>query len=213
MLRRRRITARLAPTLSTVIRTVHAAFISRPQLSAACAGAEQRRNCGRRLRPAVAYALPTLARETPEQSAIRAAGDIRGVRTGRGRNNDNVRVLRIDRHAPQVADLEPRAGRAPRGAGIVALEISIARGDAQRVGSLGVNGEFMGVPRSTGNAVAPGAAAIDRRNESARFDRDPESFRLAGGTRSSERNECPVSAERTTPMTTPESPIGWFAPT
>jgi hypothetical protein len=41
-----------------------------------------------------------------------------------------------------------------------------------------MNGEFVCVPRSAANAVAPGAAPIDCRNESATLDRDPESFRL-----------------------------------
>src|SRR5512145_2377408 len=122
MLRWRRIADGAAPTLPAVIRTVHAALIRRPQLSAFRAGAEQRRDGVRWLRPTVAHALPAFKRETAEQPAIRAVSHICGVRTGRGRYNDDVWVFRIDRHAAQVADLEAGAGRAPRRAGVVALE-------------------------------------------------------------------------------------------
>ncbi|HEY7450121.1 MAG TPA: hypothetical protein VH702_18340, partial [Vicinamibacterales bacterium] len=80
----------------------------------------------------------------------------------------------------QVADLEAGAGRAPRLAGVVALEISIASGDAQGIGSIGMNGELVGVPRSPRNAVAPCAAAVDRGYQCAGLDRDPESFGLEG---------------------------------
>jgi hypothetical protein len=38
-----------------------------------------------------------------------------------------------------------------------------------------MNREFVGVPRATSDAVAPGPAAIDRGDERASFDRDPQS--------------------------------------
>src|SRR5206468_2794694 len=77
-----------------------------------------------------------------------------------------------------VADLETRARRAPRRAGVVALEVSVARRDAQRIGRVAMNGELVGVPRTTSDAVAPGAAAVDRGYERASLDRNPESFRF-----------------------------------
>ena len=82
-LRGRGIADRAAPTLPAIIRTVHAALIRGPQLSAFRAGAEQRRDGAGWLRPAVADALPTLASETAIQPAIRAASHVRGVRSGR----------------------------------------------------------------------------------------------------------------------------------
>jgi len=42
-----------------------------------------------------------------------------------------------------------------------------------------MNRELVGVPRSTRDAIAPRASAVDRRHERASFDRDPESLRLA----------------------------------
>ena len=87
-------------------------------------------------------------------------------------------MRRIDRHAPQVANLQTGARRPPRRARIVALEISIASRDAQRIGSVAVNRELVSVARATSDAVAPSAAAIVRGHERAGFDRNPESFRL-----------------------------------
>src|ERR687891_2672826 len=178
MLRRRRVADDAAPAFSTIVRTVHAALIGGPQLSRFCTGAEQRRDCAGLLWPTVADALPALGSDTAIQPAIRTASHVRGVRSGRRRYHDAVRFSRIDRHAAQVADLETRARRAPRRAGVVALEVAVARRDAQRIGCVVMNGELVGVPRAASDAVAPGAAAIDRGYERASLDRDPESSRF-----------------------------------
>jgi hypothetical protein len=58
----------------------------------------------------------------------------------------------------------------------MALEVSIAGGDAQYVGCAVVNGEFVGVIWSAGHSVAPSPPAVDRRHEGSSFDRDPQSF-------------------------------------
>src|SRR5437762_3257319 len=95
-----------------------------------------------------------------------------------GANHDNVRLSRIDRHAAQVPDVETGARRTPRRTGVVTLEVSVARRDAQRIGRITMNGELVGVPRTTDDAVAPGAAAIDRGHERACLYRNPQSFRF-----------------------------------
>jgi hypothetical protein len=46
-----------------------------------------------------------------------------------------------------------------------------------------MNGELVSVPRTAGDPVAPGAAAIHRGHERASFDRNPESFRFERVTR------------------------------
>src|SRR4030095_10397644 len=178
MLRRRRKAGDAAPAFSTVVRTVHAALIGGPHLSRFRAGAKQRRDCAGWLRPTVADALPALGSDTAIEPAIRTASHVRGVRSGRRRYHDAVRFSRIDRHAAQVADLETRARRAPCRAGVIALEISVARGDAQAIGCVAMNREFVGVPRAASDAVAPGPAAIDRGYERASLDRDPQSLRF-----------------------------------
>ena len=61
MLRRRRIADDGAPTLSTIVRTVHAALIGGPHLTRFDAGAEQRCDCAGWLWPTVADPLPALA--------------------------------------------------------------------------------------------------------------------------------------------------------
>src|SRR5918993_2412220 len=176
MLRRRRVADVAAPAFSTIVRTVHAALIGGPHLSRFRAGAEQRRNCAGWLWPTVADGLPAFGNESAIQPTIRSAGHVRGVRSGRRRYHDDVRLPRIDRHAAQVADLETAAWRAPRRAGVVALEISIARRDAQGIGCVAVNGELVGVPRTTSDAVAPRAAGVDRGHERASLDCNPQSF-------------------------------------
>src|SRR5919106_2423996 len=178
MLRRRRVADDAAPAFSTIVRTVHAALIGGPHLSRFRAGAEQRRDCAGWLWPTVADGLPALGSESAIQPTIRSAGHVRGVRSGRRRYHDDVRLPRIDRHAAQVADLETGAWRVPCRAGVVALEISVARRDAQGIGCIAMNGEFVGVPRTASDAVAPGAAAIDRGYERASLYRNPESFRF-----------------------------------
>ena len=45
-------------------------------------------------------------------------------------------------------------------------------------GRVGMNGELVSVPRSTSNAIAPRAPAVDRGHERASLDRDPESTRF-----------------------------------
>jgi hypothetical protein len=65
MLWGRGIAARAAPALPAIVGTMHAALIGGPQLAALHAGAEQRCDGTGRFRPAVAHALPALARETP----------------------------------------------------------------------------------------------------------------------------------------------------
>ena len=213
MLRRRRIAGHTAPPFPTVVRTVNAALIRGPQHSGLRSGEEQRRDCAGWLRPAVADALPTLASETAIEPAIGAAGDVRRVRSGRGGYHDDLRLSRIDSKAAQIADLEASARRAPGGAGILALEVSVASGDAQAIGSIAVDGELVRAPRSTRDAVAPGAAAINRGHERAGLESQPRVVPVrVGGTQSSERDECPVSAETTTPTTMAMSPIGWSAP-
>src|SRR5918993_2112656 len=178
MLRRRRIADDGAPTFSTIVRTVHAALIGGPHLSGFRAGAKQRRDCAGWLWPTVADALPARGSDTAIQPAIRTASHVRGVRSGRRRYHDAVRFSRRDRHAAQVADLETRARRAPRRARVVALEISVARRDAEGIGCVAMNGELVGVPRTTSDAVTPGAAAVDRGYERACLDGNPESFRF-----------------------------------
>src|SRR4029453_7582446 len=155
MLRGRGIADRATPALPAIRGPMHAALIRGPQLSAFHPGAEQRRDGAGWLRPAVAHALPTLSSDAPIQTAIRAASHVRGVRAGRRRDNDDVRLLRIDCHAAQVTDVEADAGRAPRGTGIVALEITVPGRDAQCIGGFSVNGELVGVPWSIGHAVLP----------------------------------------------------------
>ena len=133
VLRRRRIAELAAPTFPAVVRTVHAAIIRGPQFAAFRSGAEQRRDCAGWLRPAVADAFPAVGSETAIQPAIRAASHVRGVRSGRGL---------IPRRPPVAPDRSPRCagsrprdrrcGRAPRRAGIVALEASIASGRRAR---------------------------------------------------------------------------------
>src|SRR5215813_10665511 len=66
----------------------------------------------------------------------------------------------------------------PGGAGIVAFVVAVAGGHAKRVRSLAMNREFVSVPRSTRNAVAPCVATIDRGHKGAGLDRDPQSFGL-----------------------------------
>ena len=110
MLRRRRIAGHAAPTPPTVIGTVDAPLICRPQLSGFLAGAEQRRNCAGWLRSASAHALPAIASETPIQAAIRAASDVRGVRSGLSLYHDALRLSRIYRDASQVDDFETGSG-------------------------------------------------------------------------------------------------------
>src|SRR5918993_5361152 len=97
MLRRRRIGADAAPTLSAIVRTVDAALIGGPHLSGCSTGTEQRSDCAGWFRPAVADALPasldfrTGRREASRrasssdaaiQPAIRAARYVRGVWSG-----------------------------------------------------------------------------------------------------------------------------------
>src|SRR5919204_2988637 len=183
MLRRRRVADDAAPAFSAIVRTVHATLIGGPHLSRFRAGAEQRRDCAGWLWPTVADALPALGSDTAIQPAIRTASHVRGVRSGRRRYHDAVRFSRIDRYAAQVADLETRARRAPRRAGVVALEISVAGRDAQAIGCVAMNGELVGVPRTTSDAVSPRAAAIDCGHERACLDRNPESFRFEWVTR------------------------------
>src|ERR671934_137662 len=178
MLRRRRVAGEAAPAVSTIVRTVHAALIGGPHLSRFRARAEQRRDCAGWLWPTVADALPALGSDTAIQPAIRTASHVRGVRSGRRRYHDTVRFSRIDRDAAQVADLETGARRAPRRAGVVALEVTVAGRDAQAIGCVAMNGELVGVPRTASDAVAPGAAAIDRGHERAGLDRDPQSLRF-----------------------------------
>src|SRR5919109_2511446 len=178
MLWRRRVACDAAPAFSAIVRAVHAALIGGPHLSTFRARAEQRRDCAWWLWPTVADALPALGSDTAIQPAIRTASHVRGVRSGRRRYHDAVRFPRIDRHAAQVADLETRARRAPRRAGVVALEVAVACRDAQRIGCVAMNGELVGVPRAASDAVAPGAAAIDRGHERASLDRDPQSLRF-----------------------------------
>src|ERR671913_1371211 len=178
MLRRCRVTGDAAPAFAAIVRTVHAALIGGPHLSRFRAGAKQRRDCAGWLWPTVADALPALGSDTAIQPAIRTASHVRGVRSGRRRYHDAVRFSRIDRHAAQVADLETRARRAPRRAGVVALEVAVSRSDAQRIGCVAMNGELVGVPRTTSDAVAPGTAAVDRGHERACLDCNPESFRF-----------------------------------
>src|SRR6266508_3834972 len=149
MLRRRRIADDAAPTVSTIVRPVHAALIGGPHLSRFRAGAEQRRDCDGWLWPTGADALPALGSESAIQPAIRSASHVRGVRSGRRGYHDDVRLPRIDRHAAQVGNLETGAWRVPRCAGVVAFEISIASRDAQGIGSVAVNRELVGIPRST----------------------------------------------------------------
>ena len=214
MLRRRRVADRRGANSSrhhpTGARRAH----PRPTTLRLRAGAEQRRDCVGWLRPTVAHAFPTLERDTAVQPAIRAASDVCGVRTGRGRYHDDVWVPRIDRHAAQVADLETGARRAPRRAGVVALEISIAGGDAQGIGSVGMNGELVGVPRSTRKR---GRAMYGHHRSWIRARRPRSRPRVvrarAGGTRSIERDACPVSAEMTIPTTSAVFPSRWSAPT
>src|ERR687897_3259824 len=131
MLRRPRVAGDAAPAFSAIVRTVNAALIGSPHLSSFRAGAEQRCDCAGWLWPTGADALPALGSDTAIQPAIRTASHVRGVRSGRRRYHDAVRFSRIDRHAAQVANLETRARRAPRCASVVALEISVARRNAQ----------------------------------------------------------------------------------
>src|ERR671922_2177920 len=139
MLRRRRIADDAAPTIPTIVRTVHAALIGGPHLSRFRAGAEQRRDCAGWLWPTGADALPALGSDTAVQPTIRTASHVRGVRSGRRRYHDAVRFSRIERHAAQVANFETRARRAPRRAGVVALEVAVARSDAQHIGCVAMN--------------------------------------------------------------------------
>ena len=64
-------------------------------------------------------------------------------------------------------DLQLRlhARRATRCAGVIALEISVARRDAQAIWCVAMNGELVRVLRTTSDAVAPDAAAIHRGHE------------------------------------------------
>ena len=66
-----------APTLSAIIRTVHAALVRGPELAAMRAGAEQGGDGVRWVRPAIANSLPTVSIEPAVQPAIRAARDVR----------------------------------------------------------------------------------------------------------------------------------------
>jgi hypothetical protein len=70
MLRRVRVAGHAAPTLPAILRTVRAALIRSPQLVAFGAGAEQRRDCARWLRPAVAHAFPAFVTDPTIQPAI-----------------------------------------------------------------------------------------------------------------------------------------------
>src|SRR5687768_13854360 len=102
MLRRRRVAADAAPAFSAIVRQVHAALIGGPHLSRFVAGAEQRRDCAGWLWPAVAHAFPTPLdfgsgrSDTAIQPTIRAASHVRGVRSGRRRYHDDLRLPWID---------------------------------------------------------------------------------------------------------------------
>src|SRR5262245_20770687 len=141
MLRRGRIAGQATPALPAILRNVDAALIRRPHLSCSCAGTKQRCDRARYLWPSVAHALPALPTDTAIESPVRSTGDIRAVRPGRCRYHDAFRLFWIDGDAAQVADFVTGARRAPISAGIVALEIAVAGGDAQSIRSLEMDGE------------------------------------------------------------------------
>ena len=72
-----------------------------------------------------------------------------------------------------------------------------------------MNGELVGVPWSTWHAVAP-CAAVDRGHELRPRSQPIVVPARAGDMRSSERDEYPVSAERTIRTTTTASPTCWL---
>ena len=214
MLRGRRIADRAAPTLPAIIRTVHAALIRGPQLSAFRAGAEQRRDCAGWLRPAVADALPTLASETAIQPAIRAASHVRGV---------TVRTTLRPRRLPVAPDRSPRcASSRPRGRRWASATWRRHRHsrNIRRRRRRAVYREPRGEWRARGCPMvhrARGRSMCGHRRSWTRARRPRSRPRVvpvrAGGTQSSERDEYPVSAERTIRTTTTESPTCWSAPT
>ena len=214
MLRGLGIADRPAPTLPAIIRTVHAAFIRGPQLSAFRAGAEQRRDCAGWLRPAVADALPTLASETAIQPAIRAASHVRGV---------PVRTTPIPRRLPVAPDRSPRcASSRPRGRPWASATWHRHRNfrNIRRRPRRAVYREHCGEWRARGCPMvhrARGRSRCGRRRSWTRVLRPRSRPKVvpvrAGDTQSSERDEYPVSAERTIPTTRRASPTCWSAST
>ena len=120
---------------------------------------------------------PQMERVQVEEHGRAIARPARRERERRSVVGDGAGVVDV-LAAAQVADVETGARRARRRAGVVALEISVACRDAQAIGGLPMNGELVGVPRTASDAVAPGAAAIDRGHERASLDCNPESFRF-----------------------------------
>src|SRR6476659_6642143 len=94
-----RIAGDAVPRLSTVDRRVNAALVGGPELSGLPAGADQRCDGGGWVGPSVADPLPASAVHTAIQPAIRAPRRVGGMRSGGGRDESDVRISRIGRHA------------------------------------------------------------------------------------------------------------------
>src|SRR5262252_4247195 len=107
MPRRRRIPSDLSPCNATIAGMVKAALIRRPQLSGLCARNEQRSNRTWLFGPAVANALPATLSGATIQPAIRHGSAVRAVWTRRRGHDHDVGLAWIDRHASQIADVEP----------------------------------------------------------------------------------------------------------
>jgi hypothetical protein len=176
MLRRRRIADDGAPTLSTIVRTVHAALIGGPHLTRFDTGAEQRcdwlggsgqpsrtrsqrsrvsRRYNRASDPPATYAVygpddadTTTASGCPDQSLCCASSRPRHPCSASA-------TLRRHRRSRDIRRRQRRAGY-------------LGRWDERRARAC---------PRGRRRRVTPDAAAIDGGHEGASFDCNPESFR------------------------------------
>jgi hypothetical protein len=175
------------------------------------AGAEQRRDGAGWLRPASAHALPTLAGDTSIQPAIRAASDVRGVRSRRG-HQDDLRLLGIDRHC---AGSPPPNRRWASATSRRYRHFRNIRRQRRRAGCRESCGGWRARACPTAHPER-GRATCGRHQSWTRARRPRSRPRVvparAGGTRSSARDESPVAAERTIPMMKTGSPICMSAP-
>src|SRR5690606_21858447 len=118
--------------------------------------------------------LPPPLPDPAVDPAVGPAGHVRGMVVRGGRDHDDVRPARVDGDASQVPDVETVHRSLPRPAAVRALVVAVSRGGAQRFGPVGMDRQLVGVVRTAWDAIAPGAPAVRRRHERARFDRDPE---------------------------------------
>src|ERR1700757_1361203 len=124
---------------------------------------------------AITQLLPRRTRGAPIEIRFRRFR-VRVPCGGCRRNDDGIRIRRIDCDSPEVSVPQALLKKCPCVAAVTAFEIAVAGCRIQTLGGSGMSRQLMRVPGTPRRSVLPSGAGVGAADERSRFDGNKQSF-------------------------------------